>query len=256
MNQGRVDTIDRLYRLVQILEYVNGALFWISVMISFAILFLDAYPSVKSVVNIMFVVITITYFLGSLSLSLFLLPRAQISRSTNMISNALGVTLDNEETQNYYNNTQNPSLIRLGMIIFENSLFSTRVISKMLVIQRIKIFCYLLIWILLLLYRDSSLELITVVAQTLFTSNIISNYLRLEMARAQFQRIYAESWNLFLRKSDQIDDITTGLILDLAIKYESVKASMTVVLSSKIFHKINAETTLEWENIKNKLSIS
>ncbi|MCY0870874.1 MAG: hypothetical protein OWT27_09875 [Firmicutes bacterium] len=256
MTQDRMDTIDRSFKPVKNLERANTLLFWISVAISFGVLFSQKYLVIKNGLDVIYVTITVLYFVGTQVLSLLELPRAQRNRSTHMIAEALGTPLDSEETQNYYNNSQNPSMVRLGMIIFENSLFSCRIASRMLVARRVWTGGYLLVWLLLLLVKDVSPDFIYVVAQTLFASNIISDHLRLEKSRFEFNVIFRRCWDLFLQNKLPQDSNSTGIILDLAIQYQSTLSSMNVTLSSTIFHKINAEVSAEWEKIKQRLSLT
>ncbi|MGN7308787.1 hypothetical protein ACTHQ2_22865, partial [Bacillus subtilis] len=112
-------------------------------------------------------------------------------------------------------------------------------------------------WLLLVLPRTTSLDLIAAGAQALFASALLSDYLRLEIARIQFHSVYKDSWHLFLNGiPDTNNATTTGVILNLAMRYECIKSSMTVSLDSKIFTKINDEVTREWEQIKSRLHIN
>lgn len=257
MSGQRVDTIDRYFLPVKSLEKVSTFLFWINVLLSICIVFLEDYPAFKAWVNGAFIVVTLSYTAVTLALGLWVLPKAQMHRSTHLIVDALGVALDNEVTNQYYNNPQRPSVTRLGMNVFENSLFSWRISERMLIIERTKILIYIIAWLLLVLPRTTSLDLIAAGAQALFASALLSDYLRLEIARIQFHSVYKDSWHLFLNGiPDTNNATTTGVILNLAMRYECIKSSMTVSLDSKIFTKINDEVTREWEQIKSRLHIN
>ncbi|MFD2611408.1 hypothetical protein [Paenibacillus gansuensis] len=255
MSNQRIDTIDRHFVPVKRLEKVSEILFWVFVTLSFSLLFLEDFPIVKEWVNYVFIVVTIAYSVVSLSLGLWILPAAQGHRSTNLIADSLGVALDNETTNKYYNNKQQPSLIRLGLNIFENSLFSLKISSRMLVSERVKICIWIVVMFIVILSRKTSSDLISVVAQTVFTTSLLSDYLRLEISRFQFQRVFNESWNVFLNGIPSIDQSITGVILNLATRYEAIKSSMTVSLDTDIFKEINPSATQKWEQIKARLNI-
>lgn len=255
MTELRVDTIDRYYKPVKKFEKTSQVLFWVNVIISLSLLFIKDYPSIEIWVNGIFITATITYGLVSLYLGLLALPNAESHRSTHLIADSLGVTLDNETTNKYYNNKQAPSLMRLGMNVFENSLFSWTITSRMLITARRKVGTWGLLLFLLLLLRNSPLELICVIAQTIFATSLLSDFFRLEIAKYQFHRVFRESWSLFLGGIPADNQSTHGVILNLANRYEAIKARMTVSIDTKVFNEINAETSEEWERIKVKLKL-
>lgn len=252
--QQRVDTVERHYVPVKLLEKLSDRLFWVNVTLSLCILFLDNYPEFKSWFNIAFVITTLLYSLATLSLSLWVLPKAEGHRSTHLIADSLGVALDRETTNLYYNNNFQPSIKRLGANLFENSLFSSRVLEIMLVRERIKTFGFLLFWLVIVIYRNTSLDLISLGAQTLFASSLLNDYLRQEAARIRFKYIFDRLWDLFLYGAPK-ENTASGVILNLTNRYESTKSSLPVSLDSKIFKEINSEVTDEWEHIKSQLNI-
>jgi len=256
MSNQRIDTVDRHFVPVKKLERYIKRIFWINIFLSFALLFLEGYPTVETWVSIVFIVGTVFYGGLSLVLGVWVLPAAESHRSTNLIADSLGVTLNYENTNLYYNNNQKPSIIRLGMSVFENSLFSWTVTSKMLKIERCKVFCWFFLLIVLSLIRDTPLDVISFVAQAIFSTSLLNDYLRLENARFQFHRIHKEFWNLFLKGIPANNRTTQSIILNLTNRYEATKTSLTTSLNSEIFKEINDEKIQEWEDIKKRLNIS
>ncbi len=250
----RKDTIDKYYKAVNFTNNVSTGSFWLSVGLSVLIFFVIN-AATKNILNILFIVITIIYAISSNLASLYLLPRAEDKRRGRLLSDSLGIALDDEETNKYYNNKETVSIFRLGVNCFENSLFSKTVSGKMLIKQAVTVAVYLLIWIVLLLIRDTPLDFISIVAQTLFTSSLLINFIKLWIYFKGVEGIYREFRNLFLGAPNKDDTYTISRILDLVFQYESIKARTGISLSTKIFEEINPETSGVWKKIKDNLSI-
>lgn len=255
MIQQRVDTIERYFKLVNKFNIISVVLFWGSIFLSIVLLFLDKVEGIKYGISIAFIIITFVYFIVSNILSLYLLRNAQNRRRTHLLRNSLHVQLDNERTQLYYNNNQAPSIGKLGINTFENSLFTWRVTANMVKVERVKVCVYLIIWLSAMLIRTTNLDLIAIIAQTLLTTGLLTNWIKLEILKRECECIFNEFRQFFLMNRQTIDEHMQGLILNLVFRYESIVANMGVHLSSKVFHKINPYVTEEWEEIKQGLNI-
>lgn len=255
MSSERVDSVERYYKPVNYIEHISNALLWSSIVLSFVILYLEDHDSYKRLANILFISITGIYFVLSNLTSLYLLRKAEDKRTTNLLANSFGIPLDDERTNRYYNNNQSPSVDRLGMNVFENSFFSSSSAKAMLIRESFKVGIYILVWLVLLLNRTTSIDLIAIVSQTLLGTTILTNYLKLLILSIGYSQIFNESRILFLNGIQQTT-LFQVQILQLFVRYESLKAGMGTALSKKIFDKLNPELTEEWERIKRNLNIS
>ncbi|MDP1442605.1 hypothetical protein [Priestia megaterium] len=255
MTGQRIDTIDSYFQKVSNANKWTNLLFWFTVVCSIIILFTDRQPTINNVINIIFIVATFGYFVFSNWLSLFLLREAQNKRRIHLLSNSLGVRLDDEHTNMYYNNSEEPSIIRLSINVFENSLFTWRVTEEMLKKERIKVLSYVLIWLLLVLIRDINLNFIAVIAQTLFTTGLLINYIKLELLRSSCCQVFNEFRQIFLNNGSSISKEVTATLLSLVFRYETAVASMGIHLSSTTFHNINPTVTQEWERVKENVNL-
>lgn len=253
MSTQRIDTLEKYYKPLLTSDKLSNTLLWASIILSFILLYIGESP-LKSYLNVIFIVITVFYFVISNYSSLILFPKAQKKRMTHLISNSFGVSLDDEETNLYYNNSQDPSITKLGLNVFENSLFSKTISSKMVVRERCKIGVFVGLTVILLINRNTSLDLLAIIAQTLLTSTILTNWIKLEVLNRGFEYVYDSCRQLFLNGSTR-SNLYTSQILDLVMKYEILKASMGINLSSSTFNEINEKTTTEWEKIKIKLHL-
>lgn len=256
MGTERIDTVNNYFQRVTKVNTASSFLFWLSVLFSFLVFFTSAYQMINYVVNVLFVIITILYFVFSNWLSIFLLREAQNRRRENLLSDSLGIKLEDEQTNLYYNNSQSPSIQRLGMNVFENSLFTWRITEQMLKWERIKVLLYILIWSLLVLIRGTNLNLITTVAQTIFTSGLLVSWIKLEVLRYSCKQIFEGLRQFFLANGLKANKKAIPIILNIVFRYETTVASMGVNLSSKVFHKINPTVSVEWEKIKKNINLS
>ena len=257
MNEQRVDTVSTYYKLPQKVDRISSFLMWMSICISIIVLFLNKVGPVKELINILYVIVTLLYFLASNTNDLYLLRKAENKRTTHLLSNGLGVSLDDEFTNRYYNNELPPSIYRLGMNVFENTFFTSSISKKMLYSESIKILMYVIIWFLLLLNRKTPLETIAVVSQTLLGTTLITHGVRIFMLYIESKSLFERFRNVFLNYfSNSFDGnvkVLESQILDLCVKYEVLKGALGVLLSEKIFNEMNKKLTSEWENIKRNI---
>ncbi|KZD43496.1 hypothetical protein COE92_16335 [Bacillus wiedmannii] len=251
----RIDSLDRYYNKVNTFKSVSTLLFWLNALLSLGIFFVDKMEMFKDILTTVFIIMTVLYFVIDNYLSVFLIPNVEEKRRTHLLSNSFGIQLDNETTNEYYNNNLEPSIMRLGANILENSLFAKKVTSEMVKGERIIILLYVLIWIGCLSMRNNDLELISIISQTLFASTLIPSYVRLEILCLQNQKIHDELYRVFLLQKNTPQKKIIPLVLDAFVKYESAKAYSGVKQSTKVFRKINPDVTREWENIKQNLKI-
>ncbi|WP_375199588.1 hypothetical protein [Bacillus sp. RS11] len=255
MATERIDTVENYFNRVSQISVVSSVLFWSSVICSFAVFFTGKNVDINNLMNILFILITFLYFVFSNGLSIFSLREAQNKRRVHLLSDSLGIKLDDEETNLYYNNSQSPSILRLGMNVFENSLFTLRITERMCKLERVKVLLYIIIWFLLILLRDTNLNFLAIVAQTLFTTGLVVSWIKLEVLRHSCGQIFNEFRQIFLANGLKANKKAISIILNLVFRYETTVASMGIQLSSKIFRGINSSVSEEWETVKRNINI-
>ena len=251
----RVDSLDRHYQSIEKTKSISNYLFGINVFLSIILLLINEMEFVKYITTIFFIVTTLLYFIVDNYLSVFLIPSVEEKRRTHLLTDSLGIPLDAEYTNLYYNNNLQPSILRLGANILENSLFSLRVTSEMVKKEGILILLYTVIWLGCMVLRNTDLALISVISQTLFATTLIPSFVRLVVLRNQNKRVHDELYRVFLLRKTTTQKSIVPLVIDAFVKYESAKAYSGIKQSSRIFFRINDEVTQEWAVIKNKLGI-
>ncbi|MCY8087231.1 hypothetical protein OZL46_14060 [Bacillus sonorensis] len=251
----RFDSLDKYYKTIEKWNMSAKVLFWLNTVLSALVFFLDGYAVVKAILLYVFILTTLGYFVVDNYLGIFLIPGVEEKRRLHLLSNSFNVPLDNERTNKYYNNSLEPSLLKLGANVFENSLFAKAVTYEMAKKERVKIFIFFVIFVAAALLRTTDLEFISIVAQTLFASTLIPAWLRLEVLYRKNKEIYECLYNVFLFYKENSEEKVSACILDCYVRYESAKAYSGVKQSSKIFWRLNETLTQEWEQIKLNLKI-
>lgn len=256
MNE-RIDELEKHYSPIASCDSWAKVAFFVSAMLSIVILYPNflPYSFLENWVKIVFILSVIihsglVHFNG-----FYLIPRADSSRRKQLLSDSFGIPLTPEKTQLYYNNEISPSVLKLGGNVMENSFFAKHVCNRMAYKERIKVLFYAFIWLTAIFNRSTDLGLLLTLTQVLFSSEIVIQWLKIEVLRSRNETIYDKLYSLFLNKgSSKAPNLTAG-ILDAFAYYEASKASASIKQSTKIFNRLNPTLTKQWKEIKIQLSL-
>jgi hypothetical protein len=258
-NQGeRIDELERYYKPIEQIDDINSWLFWASAILSIAVFFKGLLPwkALQDTLEISFVLLVIFHLILSIYVRYHLLPIAERKRRRQLLSDSFAVPLIIETTQKYYNNEISPSIARLGANVLENTLFAKNITAKMAIRERIKILIYVLIWALAMFWRTTNLGLLVVITQTIFSSEIIEGWIRIEVLRNEAEKFYDELYSNFLHKVDLTNSDGIASILDLFASYEATKSMTAIRQLRSIFMSSNPELSQEWDTTRERLGIS
>lgn len=254
----RVDELERYYKPIETIDDLNAWLFWGSAILSVAVFFkgLLTWKVLQDIIEISFILLVIVHLILSLYVRYHLLPVAERKRRRQLLSDSFGVPLITETTQKYYNNEITPSISRLGANVLENTLFAKNITARMAIRERIKILVYFLIWAFAMYWRMTEIGLLVVITQTIFSSEIIEGWLRVEVLRSEVEKFYEELYNKFLHKVDLNSSDAIASILDLFASYEATKSMTAIRQLRSIFLSVNPELSKEWDATRVKLGIT
>lgn len=173
----------------------------------------------------------------------------------SQLTNSLGVPVGDELRTTYYNNDCPPSIVRLAATTMENSLFTSEVLAVMLRSERTKTAGYLVLFVWFLAYRNTSLNWVVLMAQSVFSADIILNWLKMERFRFRAWEVHKRLHDLFLHGSSPKKQIGIAVILAAFSDYECAKDEAAMVLDGKVFEKLNPSVSARWEDIKRNLKI-
>jgi hypothetical protein len=252
----RSDPIARRYfRWIEYADYLSVRLFITTALLSILLLLIDRemhswwYDALQTFFGILVIIL----FLIGLITRLYLTPRAEDKRRQDFLSNACNIPLIHETTVGYYNNDLIGVIPRIAGQLFENTFFTKSIVHFMVRRERKFLCAYVVIYLLIIFYRDTDLAFIAVVSQAIFSEQILSRYLRLEWFRMRTEKTFDEVYRMFQSKPDK--DNLQAQTLDFLVNYETTKATAGIPLSSRLFERLNPTLSREWECIKKKLNI-
>lgn len=249
----KIDPIrDRYYQPLETSERVLSALFYATALLSLAAPLIDRanYPSVYDWIQIPFVVCVVALFIVSLTIRLYFSPRAQNKRYQDFLGHVFGVQLSHEQTSGYYTSTVAGVPKRVAAQLLENCFYSMDTIGQMAVAERAKVGVYLTLWVVVILNRTTDLEVAAIVAQAVFSEQILSRWLRVEWLRRSCEDIYEELVRL-LKAGAQLDVVAWELLGS----YEMRKAVACITFPSSIFEKRQPTTDAEWQKVRASLGL-
>jgi hypothetical protein len=209
----------------------------------------EAAPKSYNAANIAFVFAVISVFIISIVCRLYLSPRAEDVRRSDLFTNSFNIDLTHETTTGYYNNDETNSFRRLALSVMESSFFTSRICQAMLLRTRIATATYLAAWLYLALSRETDLGLIAAGAQALFSEILLSKWLRLEWLRQRSEKVYTHLGQLLKTARSFNKELTRAQAVEYVSYYETSKSNAGVVLSDSIFKKLNPSLSAEWEKI-------
>lgn len=252
----KIDPIrDKYYRPLEIADHIVDALFLVAAVLSVVVPLVEktGHPILYDALQTAFVVSVIAVCIGGITIRLHFAPRAQEHRYRDFLSHAFGVPLSHEQTTAYYTGTATDVPRRIGTQVLENSFYSRDTTSLMVWHERAKVTGYFLIWIVVILNRNTDLGLIAIGAQILFSEQIVSRWIRTEWAQIQFSRVFDDLFRLFQSKSEK--KRFEVLALEILGRYEIAKSSAGITLSERIFKRRKNKADKEWEAIKRTLGL-
>ena len=254
---GRIDELERYYKPIEILDNWDHWVFWLSIILSIVVFFKASipWPLLQSSVEVLFIVSVVIHVTLSLYVRFHLFPLAERKRRRQLLSDSFSVPLISETTQKYYNNEISPSVARLGANVLENTLFAKNICLRMAVKERKQILVYFTAWIMALSFRSTDLGLLVIITQTLLSSEIIENWIRIELLRHETENFYDELYSQFLHKVDLSTMHGVASILDTFSAYEAIKSMTGIRQLRSIFFEINPELSKEWDKTRQKLEI-
>lgn len=254
----RVDGLERYYKPIERFEKWTSVLFWLSAILSIVALYSQLIPwkSFQDVPTLVFSASVVLHLVLSLYVRFHLIPEAERKRRKQLLSDSFGVPLTPEQTQAYYNNPLAPSIRRLGANVLENSFFAKAICGSMAIRERIKILFYITFWLLAALWRSTPLGLLVVITQIVFSGEIISKLVCLEILRHRNEELFEELYHEFLHKVDFRSPTGTACILDAFATYEAAKAAAALKQSSSVFNRLNPRLSREWDNICERLNMN
>lgn len=171
------------------------------------------------------------------------------------LSNALGASIGENIRADYFNSELSPSFLRLAATTLENTLFTTAVLSRMLIRERFKIAVYTAVLLLLLSVRRTSTEWLLLLAQALFSADLLLAWIRMERFRARTHLVHETLRQFFLQRASTQQPNGMAIVVGAFTDYECAKDEAALPLDSKLFAALNSDLSARWELLKKQVGI-
>lgn len=248
---SRRDEVNGLYKQSQALNSICHVLFWVNVGLSMLAL-LPLVTMTNAIVSVQ-ILVSALYIILKIIDDGCLWYNAEAARRKNNLQVALDLNLSDLETEGYYNNVEEPSLIKYAVNTFESSYFSKENATRMLIKSFVKA-CVSVVVLVIIGWISPRKDFLFVTTQAVFSAYIIEEAIMLAIYKTKLDKLY----NLFYTEF-----VTVGvskqkqqnLLLSYVVEYEAVKAHYKVRLDSNWFNKHNEQLSSKWEAIKSKIVI-
>lgn len=241
------------FRPLETAERYSGWLFYAGALLSCAPLLIDdaTAPIAHRVTLVAFVLVVVAHFsLNTLS-RVVLFPRAEDARRKDFLSHAFNVHIRHHRTNGYYSSTAADPYRRMMMSVLENLFFTKSILKAMAFPHRVRAIAYLVAWVGILAWRDTPLSWVTIAAQIIFSEQILARWLRLEWAHTRADRLFEQTFRL--AQSTTAGNDLPAVAIDAFGDYESGKAAAGILLSERVFDRLNLSLTTEWTEIQRTL---
>lgn len=249
----RIDGADDFYKKTLKIDKILTVVFYINIIISFILLF-DANDWLKKVLIIISISFSLVYVLLSALNDIVLKNMADNERRKLLINNSFNIKLSRRKTNKIYNNHEDPSKKRFILNNFESVFFTKNIFDKMIFQNTIKVIVTFCIYISSIIICSSinNLNLVLLITQTLFSSEIIIAYLKGMNYKITLDKIYNNFYNFLV--VDKWNEKNEIILLDASIDYQCLLSYSKISLSSSLFKKMNPRLSKEWEEIENEIS--
>lgn len=248
MNEERKDEIQDLYDVTAKISNFGNILFILNVIISFVLLLDCEYKNIFIIISI---ILTLGYVILTNINEMYFCNLAENERRKSFIKESFNVNTTLRETNKYYNNTEDPSIKKMGLNCYESVFFTKKVVDKMIFRSIVKVIIFATIYIFLMIQLEN-LEILLIITQTLFSAEVLFYFIKLCYYKFQLDKICKEFQDIFFIRGISNNDIDV-LLLDATLDYECLKSYCKIATSSKIFFANNEQWSNEWQKLLSKI---
>jgi len=244
---------DELFNVAKKFDKFGSVVFSLVLAISIALLVFPG-PHGEAILHPCLIVLAIAAIVCTVVTTIYQ-TEGNCALRDSQLSDGLGAGVGEPNREDYYNNALPKSMRRLAATTLENTFFTKEVLSAMATRERIKNAAYFLVLLALMACRWTSTEWLLILSQTLFSADLILQWIRLERFRLRTNRVYARLEQFFLQNADINRPNDIAILLAAFTDYECAKDEAVLPLDSEVFEKLNPRLSTEWEEIKKRLGI-
>lgn len=245
------DDISKLYNYSNVLKKTGNILTWLNIA-ALSIMLLEN-DSIEQVMSIILIVTSMVFVAISITDNCVFWFNAESIRRIDLISNGFKLKIHEYQTDGYYNNNADPSIIKYAENAFESAFFSKNNSKRMLLTEGIKSLTIIVLFI-VSCYMMPDIDIILIITQTTFSTFFVVGFIELCFYYDKVNNIYKLFYKEFITLGIS-DNKQMILVLAYTIEYEAIKAYFKVRLSKRIFDDNNKAWTKQWEDIEKQITI-
>lgn len=171
------------------------------------------------------------------------------------LSNSLGASVGDSASAGYYNNDLPKGILRLGATTLENTFYTSAVLSRMAWVSRFKAGIYALIMLVLFFVKGIPGSCLVVVAQTVFSADLLLKVIRLERYNYRCVRCLDQLEQFYLQKGTSERPNDLAILIAAFSDYECAKDEAALPLESKVFEELNPALAKKWSEFRSRLRL-
>ena len=249
-----MNTAASSFKVAIVADKFGGLLFYFTLAASLALAFHDA-PEVQKFGHPCLIIFAFLTIVVTVVITIYQTDGNRALRATQL-SDGLGAGSGENIRADYYNNNLPKNLLRLAATTLENTLFTKKVLSKMAFWMRIKVCAYFVVLLILFTCRATPTSWLLVLAQTLFSADLVLKLVRLERFRVRTGRVHDHLEQFFLQAGGVEKPNDLAVLIGAFTDYECAKDEAALPLEGKYFEKLNPTLSRQWEEMKARLKIN
>ncbi|MCD6335444.1 MAG: hypothetical protein J7M27_08950, partial [Candidatus Latescibacteria bacterium] len=93
------------------------------------------------------------------------------------------------------------------------------------------------------------------ITQLVFSREILTQWLKLEIQRFRHERTFEQLHSHFLHEIGEDSPRAIANVLDAFVAYKAAKSATGVLLSTRVFRKMNPALSKKWHQIRQELNM-
>jgi hypothetical protein len=172
------------------------------------------------------------------------------------LSDALGADTGEESREGYFASPLGKSMLRLASTTLQNSYFTKGILSAMVLRERIRTGVFLIIMVLLFSFRWTTTEWLLLLAQTIFSADLILFWIRMERYQMRTAQVYERLLQFFQQCGTVDTPNGMALVLSAFADYECAKDEAAMPIDQQLFKSLNHSLSKKWEALVKALKLS
>lgn len=180
---------------------------------------------------------------------------ASVHRRNDLIDNSFNTTFGEERSISYYtNDTIEFGIYKLATNCFENSFFSYHLANEMLLSVWLRNLLFMILFLIFSLLGNSNVVVLLI--QLTLPLLLLQNALKHTLFVMRIRNVYNNYRKLFndFKSSTNSENKRDDIILNL-LDYETLISNSSILLSSKLYNKLNPSLSSKWSKIKDEYGI-